>query len=150
MEQCGHTIATQGRWSQCQVCGDSWLPQHKARVVARGWCRLESPWIQIPPSLHCPWHLPPVNRGIMFCGRVLHYSHRLVWHRGVVYCKHCGYYTQGLRVSYLAKRCRMKPVASQATVLKRMRAGKAPTAGGWPLPSQDQCPIGLKPFLDGD
>ena len=91
---------------------------------------------------------PPVERGIMFNGRVLHYSHRLMWYRGSVYCRHCGYYSRGLRVGHLAKRCRMKPKASQAPVLKRIKRGVPPTDTGWPLPLEAQSPMDLKPLAE--
>ena len=149
VEACGHGTQVLGQWSQCKVCGDSWSPQHRRRVVARGRCRGVTPWTSIPPALHCPWALPPVHRGIMFNGKIIHYSHRLMWYRGIVYCLHCGYYSRGLRLGHLWKRCRMKPKASQAPVLKRIKRGVPPTDTGWPLPLEAQSPMDLKPFLAG-
>ena len=108
---------------------------------------MESPWTSIPPAMHHPWLLPPVNRGILFGGKVLHYSHRLVWYRGVVYCRHCGYYSQGKRAQKLVKRCPSKPVATQARLLDKMKQGTALTSKGWPLPLEAQCPLGLKPYV---
>ena len=83
----------------------------------------------------------------MLAGRVIHYSHRLMWYRGITYCLHCGYYSQGLRVSKLAKRCRMKPAHSQLPLLKRMKAGMAPTNRGWPKPEEEQCPSLFRPYV---
>ena len=135
--------------TQCRVCGDSWKHQHRAGVIARGPCRGCHPWQQAPPDLHKPWLLPPVQRGIMFGGKVLHYSHRLIWHRGVVYCRHCGYYSAGGRVSdKLASRCVMKCRPSQAPILKRLKLGRPPVRSrGWPLPEQAQCPYELLPYV---
>ena len=149
VEALGHTTQVLGKWSQCQVCGDTWSPQHRRRVVARGKCRGVSPWTQIPPALHCPWALPPNHRGIMFNGRVIHYSHRLMWHRGIIYCLHCGYYTSGQSTKRLAKKCQGdKPKPSQAPILKRMKRGVAPTSTGWPLPMEAQSTMHLKPYLN--
>ena len=149
LEALGHDIQTAGGLAQCRTCGDSWKHQHRARVVARGPCRGCHPWTQVPPDLHKPWLLPPVQRGIMFQGRVLHYSHRLIWHRGVVYCRHCGYYSAGGRVSdKLVARCTLRCRTSQVPILKRLRQGRPPIRSrGWPLPEQAQCPQDLLPYV---
>ena len=144
----GHEPITHRAGGQiCTQCGVRWQKQHRSTLVSLGPCLRHSPWTALPPSYMAPWKCPPCTT-IMFNGRCIHPTHRLVFYRGVLYCNHCGYYSSGARVSLLSEKCRLKCRKSQKPILKRMRAGIPPLASSnWPLPDECQTPSGLLPFL---
>ena len=134
-------------WQLCEHCGVQWHKAHRARIIGLGPCSREYPWSQLPPSYMAPWLAPPATT-IVFHGRCLHPSHRLVFYRGVVYCSHCGYYTSGGRVDKLADPCIIEGPPHHKRILKRMQQGIYPLKHrDWPLPDDAQTPSGLLPFL---
>ena len=83
----------------------------------------------------------PRGSDMIHCGRVVHYSHSLRWHRGILWCQRCGHYAQR-KVVKLADQCPLKLTTSYgAGVLKRISHDRSPTATGqWPLPVGAPCP----------
>ena len=131
----------------CSRCGDTWNRTSKKAMLSNGPCAGDLPW-DIPESMLKRWVLPAGgNKGIVYNGKIVHPSHKLIYYRGLLYCCICGYYTTGTRIHHLARACRMKAPSSQKRLLRCMRAGRAPCPKGvWPLPDDEQCPSGLIPF----
>ena len=144
----GHEPVTHRAGGQtCTRCGVCWHKQHRSSLISMGPCQGHSPWTELPPSYMAPWKCPPCTT-IMYNGRRIDPTHRLVYYRGVLYCNHCGYYSSGARVSKLAKPCLLKPRPSQKPILNRMRQGLPPLAScNWPLPDECKTPSELLPFL---
>ena len=98
-------------------------------MIAMGECPGPSLLGQGPPTAAPKM----VTRGveIMWHNQVLHKSHHLGWHRGVVFCWLCGAYGHS-KVRKLTALCQMTPpTPAMAKGLKDIKAGKHPGAG-WP------------------
>ena len=143
----GHTIVSKGPLGYvCARCGDTWTHNSRHAMLENGPCSGDYPW-DIPESTLNTWRLPKVQKSIIYFGKKIHQSHTICYYRGIVYCMQCGYLTTGARVQHLKIRCRMRCLPSQRRILRGIRDGISPCAGGeWPLPEDDQCPQGLIPF----
>ena len=126
----------------CLLCGDSWKYSDRKRILSMGSCRGYNPW-QTPPDLHKPWRCKP-DVPIAYMGKVIHPSHTIKFHRGIVFCIRCGCRTAGKRVCHLTKACGQHITVAQKRLRDKMLQGKAPFAGGWPLPESARCP---QPFV---
>ena len=131
-------------------CGQSWEDHSRRNLIKTGLCMGGVPWIE-PRGPNFPWRLHH-NTQITYLGRVLHESHNLVFHRGVVYCLRCGYYTTGGRAQNLATQCYVrsrtsKAFKAQCLRLRSIRRGNCPRAGGWPASEGEVTPSGLVPFV---
>ena len=88
IEGLGHQIRTSSnRWNICLICGQSWHDNGRHKLIGRGKCPGDKLWSQNQEQQ--PWKLIP-NIGFMFLNTVVHHTHRLSWHRGVIYCDLCG------------------------------------------------------------
>ena len=85
----------------------------------------------------------------MYLGGELDITHKMIWNRGLVYCRQCGCYAAE-RVGGLNKPCKMKPQSKKANEgLKRMKNGMHPKPGAeLPMPINTPAPNHLSRVLD--
>ena len=151
IQELGHNIKPfQGGYLKCDECGRSWPKTNKHSILRMGQCPGQALWGNLPrgANLNRPRAIP-YGTAIMWLGHQVHPSHYLAWHRGILYCKRCGYYCQK-RVDKLTEPCLLKPPnASQARKLSRLREGKHPTSDkATPCTGGEVAPIKLQPYLD--
>ena len=142
LSEAGHQIERIGTHKQvCVLCHQSWPLKTRAAVIALGHCPGPELWGPAPTNPHLP-HRAPIGAQIVLNGNGLDPSHRLAWHRGVIFCWRCGAYSTGGRVGNLIRLCPPKPTLKQGRQLGLIRQGKSPTPDGvWPLP-EDEFPPG--------
>ena len=75
----------------------------------------------------------PSQRMVWFGGRPVHPTHRLIMHRGLFVCDHCGA-TGSTKIRLLREPCTQQLVSSHARDLQRIRAGVLPWGRvAWPM-----------------
>ena len=129
----GHEPIRTGNQIECLACGQNWHSRQTREVVSRGLCPGLSIWSVVDMQLHRPIALQPAV-GLIYNGHPIHYTHRLKWHRGMLYCCRCGAYSVS-RVVKLRKQCLLRPSPAARRGLKDIKQGVFPILGrDWPLP----------------
>ena len=80
---------------------------------------------------------------IVWAGRVIHQTHRVVWKQGLIICLKCGSLSHGTRVNNLVDECLGCPgSAFTARNLRNFRMGRHPYGEGrrWPAGRRDPVP----------
>ena len=91
--------------------------------------RLQDSLRKRPPHPTPSLHASQFNLG----GAILHRSHRLHHHRGVIWCQSCGCYGAEV-LKNLSKPCAITPGRAGRWALSRLQAGNPPRSGmQWPL-----------------
>ena len=136
IEGLDHQIRTSSnRWNICLICGQSWHDNGRLKLIGRGKCPGDKLWSQNQEQQ--PWKLLPI--GFLFHDTVVHQTHRLSWHRGVIYCDLCGSTAIKRVRKDLRNECVLRPVDHRINKLKHIHDGKPPPPHKvWP---QQQCKI---------
>ena len=106
----GHWLIQQGNRRLCMSCGQSWGSGTRRNMLRLGLCPGPLQWGHWPRMPSVPWAVPRGSE-LVHCGQVIHYTHVLKWHRGILWCCTCGAYSHR-RVVFLPRPCRMKAVNS--------------------------------------
>ena len=102
-------------------------------MVHKGFCPGLSIWSVVDRQMERPISMKPAV-GLIYNGHPIHYTHRLKWYRGVLYCAKCGAYSI-TRVRKLRNVCLLKPHPTMRRVLNNFKDGVFLFPGGdWPMP----------------
>ena len=127
-----------------------WTINTQTKVLNLGTCSGVSQWGDHQPALGEPTKIAIGNK-IVFAGAIVHPSHHLTWHRGVLMCWVCGRYASHKVVS-LGKPCHPAKDAYAKHNLVKFRANPAKPPGiltHWPLPEDATPNDNLLKCLDG-
>ena len=99
----------------------------------RGLCPGLSIWSVVDRQMARPIAMQPAV-GLIYNGHPIHYTHRLKWHRGMLYCARCGAYSI-TRVRKLRRECLLKPHPANRRALNDIKMGDFLIPGkDWLLP----------------
>ena len=153
IDNMGHIPRSQGNNFYCDRCGQSWKKKDQKEFSEQGPCCGADHWSGAIPSILKRPTLNKKSLPFMFNGRLVHKSHRITYHRGVIYCDRCGYYSSPKHSSInLPNTCLLMPISPvQEYRRNRIRMGLYPIVGGKFTRSEgDPIPYGLTKWVDND
>ena len=129
LEQLGHHINIEDGVYRCYRCGQSCTKATRRDMVMHGPCPGPSLWGRIAGGEIRPARAQQ-GSDICFLGSKIHETHKIGWHRGLIYCIKCGRYA-GERVAQLKALCPLKPNSEKAADgLNRIKQGLHPSPSG--------------------
>ena len=104
-----HHVVREGDRIHCSMCLDSFRIEDPAcQHWLAGLClEVTSSSPDVPPLCLPPRpQRIPISKGAIHVGnQTIHHSHRLLTHRGLRYCRKCGYVATNMQTRKLAKPC---------------------------------------------
>ena len=147
LEERGHQVTKSNRKLVCNLCNSTWPDQGPSGLYSQA--QICS---GIPPmglDLHIGHGNGPrryLATGLHIRGVKVHESHKLAYHKGILFCAKCGCYTNKI-VRGLKAVCRMKPsCAQQQRGLNSLMLGQPPNGLVWPTESTE-VPQAISPYF---
>jgi len=139
----GHEIIAghNKRNHKCGRCGQSWNDLTKKGFINCGTCPGPQIWGNLPNNYMDGPNKIPIGSSLIWAGRKIDKSHRLAYHRGIIYCVSCGHFSH-TRVEALGAKCKLKPDSLQnERRLNSILQGKCPIPGkDWPRCDNSEAP----------
>ena len=132
----------------CNLCNSTWPTDGQSKIYSGADMCSGIPPVGLDLFLgHNDRPKRILAAGLHIRGVKVHASHRLAYHRGILFCTKCGSYTVKI-VRGLKAECRMKPSDVQKDrVLKSMLRGKPPSGmTEWPT-EVSEVPQFISPYL---
>ena len=147
LEGKGHQITNKKSRLICNLCNSTWPIDGQSSIYSSA-----DMCCGIPPiglDLFVGHNDSPkriLAAGLHIRGVKVHASHRLAYHRGILFCTKCGSYTIKI-VRGLKAECTMRVSCSQKERdLKSMLQGEPPNGKEWPT-EDSEVPQYISPFL---